>query len=107
MNYFYDLPDDIITKILDRKNKLERIDELKKIIDTFDVPWGEEFVVSNISYEDLKYDLLHGEIDELWCLEMELEKEDQSGFSYNGYRKEDYGPTITLYDTSSEEEDEE
>ena len=74
MNYFYDLPDDLQNKILERKQKLERIDELKNIIDTFDVEewWDEAFVISNITYDKLKYKLLEKEYDELNELELEL-----------------------------------
>ncbi len=81
MNYFYDLPDDIITKILDRKNKLERIDELKEIIDTFKVDWGGLDIYIKED-EDFIYHHLHAEMDELCYLEGEL------WYEYE-YRKED------------------
>ena len=110
MNYFYDLPDDLQNKILERKQKLERIDELKNIIDTFDVEewWDEAFVISNITYDKLKYKLLEKEYDELHELQYELWEEDISGFSYNPkFKRKDNPNVITIYNTSSEEEDEE
>lgn len=114
MNYFYDLPEDLQNKILERKQKLERIDELKNIIDTFDVDewWDEAFVISNITYDKLKYKILEKEYDELEELELGLWEEDISGFSYNPNEEEDEEEkdndnVITIYNTSSEEEDEE
>lgn len=114
MNYFYDLPEDLQNKILERKQKLERIDELKNIIDTFDVDewWDEAFVISNITYDKLKYKILEKEYDELVELELALWEEDISGFSYNPNEEEDEEEkdndnVITIYNTSSEEEDEE
>ena len=111
MNYFYDLPDDLQNKILERKQKLERIDELKNIIDTFDVEewWDEAFVISNITYDKLKYKLLEKEYDELNELELGLWEEDISGFSYNpseDEEEEDNDNVITIYNTSSEEDEE-
>jgi hypothetical protein len=114
MNYFYDLPEDLQNKILERKKKLERIDELKDIIYKFKKAKedeDEEWLNSNPAPGEVEEwekgieDLLEKEYDELYDLSYELWEEDQSGFSYNSkFKRKDN--VITIYDTTSEEDEE-
>lgn len=65
MNYFYDLPNNIINKILDRKVKLERIDELKICI-----KWEKEQLKE---LEERNNEIQECDYDDLKCYEEELD----------------------------------
>ncbi len=79
MNYFYNLPDDIINKILERKDKLEKIDELKrkikwekKELDRIQEEASDYYPVQECEYEDLeRYEL------ELYGIETDIMIEDE------------------------------
>ena len=67
-NYFYELPDDIIKKILDRKDKLDKIDKLKK-----QIKWEEKEIERLVDEATDLYPVQECEFIDLYNLREQLD----------------------------------